>query len=105
MYVDDGIDVYPDSQNHPIAFFLQKFYIFNFLLDSVKYLENGISIRKIIKKTRMTILDRSGYDFRKVFDSFRVAWRGTGKRAEGRNVSCIVSWLWGAARPKAVCEK
>ena len=50
MYVDDGIDVYPDSQNHPIAFFLQKFYIFNFLLDSIKYLENGISIRRIIKK-------------------------------------------------------
>ena len=29
----------------------------------------------------------------------RVAWRGAGKRAEGRNVSsCIVSWLWGGGK-------
>ena len=46
----DHIKVYPDYQNHPISFLLQKLKIFNLLLGLLKYLEDGISIRKIIKK-------------------------------------------------------
>jgi len=49
MFLDKDIEVYPEYQNHPISFFLQKFLIFNFLLSLFKYFEDGIHIRKILK--------------------------------------------------------
>ena len=50
MFYDGEIKVYPDYQNHSIAFFLQKFKIFNFFISFLKYIEDGASIRKILKK-------------------------------------------------------
>ena len=49
-YNDNGINVYPDFENHPISYFLRKIPILKNISNFMRYLENGLRIRKILKK-------------------------------------------------------